>query len=137
MKLEDLVGLCVLDGVDQYRDDFPNDYDDEGMRSANCMRFRLNGTVYRVVEDPSDGYRSNMREIGVLPHVEITNAFPPVQVMAMMKPNGDYNSHSTLILVDVQTGKIVLEAGTDRSDDYYPTFVARFDPGAMSINQRT
>lgn len=47
------------------------------------------------------------------------NAFPPVRVMGKMKGADDYRTNDTLQLIDVVTGKMVLEVGTDNSDDYY------------------
>lgn len=101
---------------------------------AQVMRFRLNDVVYACVEDPEDGYRSSMRDLHPEPHGQMTNVFPPVEVVGRMKANSDTGwceKNNVLELVVVSTGKVVLEAGTANTDDYYPMFIARFDPTAM------
>ena len=47
-----------------------------------------------------------------------------------------YKKTDILELIDVVTGKLVLEVGTDYSDDYYPSFVANFNPEAMALNSK-
>lgn len=64
---------------------------------------------------------------------EISNSFPAVRVLARKKPDGDY-VNDVLEFVDVETGKIILEVGTDNTDDYYPCFVGYFSPENMSSN---
>jgi hypothetical protein len=39
-------------------------------------------------------------------------------------------------MLDVTTGKVVFEVGTEDIDDYYPGFVVEFNPENMAINQR-
>lgn len=134
-ELADLVGEHILDGVDFYTEKAANKWEDD----ANACRFRLDGTIYCAVEDPSDGYRSSMREIFVVKgDVDMENTFPPVKVVGRYKDRkgSSYSSRECdiLELVDVVTGEVVLEVGTDRTDDYYPSFVTFFNPRAMSVN---
>ena len=38
--------------------------------------------------------------------------------------------------MDVVTGKCILEVCTENTDDYYPDYVAKFDPTAMATNAK-
>lgn len=131
VTLDSLCGEHVLDAVD-YTNEKIKKWGDE-LEDASGIRFRLDGVVYTAVEDPSDGYRSSMNNLFV-DRDTMTNVFPPIRVLAMKKPDGKYDSNDTLQLVDVVTGKIVLEVGTDNSDDYYPSFVGAFWPEHMATN---
>ena len=132
MELKDLVGEHFLDGVD-----FSNEQIKTwGDQFENCqvMRFRLDGIVYTAIEDPSDGYRSSMRDIeaGAVP---INNTFQAVRVVARHREKSRYGTDDVLELIDVGTGQTVIEVGTSDIDDYYPGFVAFFNPKAMTLNK--
>lgn len=132
MELSDLVGEHELTGVDFGT----HDVDDYGHpRPANDIAFVLDGTVYRVTEDDDDGYRSSMKDIEVVTDLVVKNTFAPVKVLARMGSEGHYGECDILQCVDVVTGKIVLEVGTESVDDYYPGYVANFTPEHMAINQ--
>ena len=133
VSLDDLVGEHILDGVDTYIENVKNYIDD--LVDASVIRFRLDGVVYIAFEDPEDGYRSSMKELIVSPSSEITNVFPANRVVAKKKANDSYGTDDTLELIDVVTGKVVLEVGTDNSDDYYPSFVSSFHPENMEVNR--
>lgn len=100
---------------------------------CNVVRFRLNGTVYVATEDPDDGYRSHMREL-VASQSEMTNVFPPLQVVGIYRNGGSNQTDDVLELIDVITGKVILEVGTRNTDDYYPYFVSSFHPESMAHN---
>lgn len=119
MKLEG-VDECT-ESVKQWGDNFGN---------CSVIRFKLDGVVYVAIEDPSDGYRNYLGELKV-DTKEINNAFTGVEVKGVYKESGDV----ILCLVDTTTNEAVLTVGTDYSDDYYPYFVANFNPAAMSVNQ--
>lgn len=122
MELEELANRSfTLDAVDDLVS--AKDY-------ANGIRFRLDGTVYEVIEDEEDGYRSSARPIQAV-HTRPRNVFPPIQVVGRMGV-GCYSE--ILYLDDAHTSKLVLEVGTDNSDDYYPGFVASFHPENMVTN---
>lgn len=132
--LKDLVGLHMLDAVDFDNKSTPAyqgaDYNED---HAVC-RFRLGDTVWEAMEGNDDGYRSSMESFQ---HVDVpmVNIFPAIQVMAIHRTNGHYGGDDdVLVLIDVKTGKAVLEVGTHDISDYYPSYVATFDPSAMSIN---
>lgn len=128
MELKDLVGEHILDAVD-FQNDQVKDWGDHFI-DCQVMRFRLGGVVYSVVENPDDGYRSSMREIVISDNAVMKNVFPPGRVVGRYYGDTD----DKLELIDVKTGGTVLEAGTDNSDDYYPSFVASFHPEAMATN---
>lgn len=132
MELTDLIGEHVLSGVDFVNEEVKTWGDN--YEPCQVMRFRLDGIVYQVVEDPSDGYRSSMREISVA-ELPITNEFEGVRVVGRHDTGDTHDRNDILVLTDVVTGKDVLWAGTSNFDDYYPSFVANFTPENMEINQ--
>jgi hypothetical protein len=121
VRLEDLVGEHVLDGVD---------YSVEGFGLANALRFRLDGVVYVAIEDEQDGYRSMLDRIIVEADAVVKNTFPATRVLACLSADD-----GLLDLLDVVTQKVVLQVGTDHSEDYYPRFVASFMPEHLAVNQ--
>lgn len=131
VKLEDLCGEHLLSGVD-----FPQrEVERFGVtETVSACRFRLDGVTYVALEDPSDGYRSSMAEL--ITEEELTsNEWPPVRVVCSMAPDGEYGQQNdTLEIRDCVTGKTILRVGTDNSDDYYPWWVAEFDPTALAHN---
>ncbi len=132
VDLDSLLGGHMLDAVDMFTESVKESYGDY-FKDCEHIRFRLNGTIYTAIEDPSDGYRSCMESLIVTPDVEMKNVFPAIQVVGHKKANG-YGTNDTLELIDAVTGKVVLEVGTDNSDDYYPSFVAAFFPQNMATN---
>lgn len=135
IELESLVGEHVLDAVDLLTENMQAKYGDY-CEDCEVIRFRLDGTVYTAIEDPSDGYRSCMDRLFASPDDSVRNVFPPIRVLAKMKESGEYGGkNDTLQLLDLVTGKVVMEVGTDNLDDYYPSFVSHFSPENMAINQ--
>ena len=129
MELKDLVGEHLLDAVD-FSNEQVKGWGSE-FENAQVMRFRLDGIVYTVTEDPSDGYRSSMREI-TAGDGEMTNIFSPIPVLGWHRAINKYGeSENILELIDVLSGKVVVEVGTEDYDDFYPIFVANFQPGAI------
>lgn len=129
MELKDLIGEKMLSGLDT---DIIESTD-PWYENANAIYFILDGVTYKAVEDPSDGYRSYLGSIEVV-EKEIKNTFPPQKVIGTMKPDDTYSLNDTIQFVDVVTGKIVLEIGTDNHDDYYPMCVLEWHPENMAIN---
>lgn len=117
MRLSDLVGEHVLTGVDLLASE-----DD-----ANGIAFVLDERAYLVAEDPIDGYRSAAGDIVEVAAATIKNTFAPVRVLARL-------TDDILELIDLVTGKTVLEVGTNDEDHYYPCYVANFMPENMAIN---
>ena len=146
VKLEDLVGHPRhLSGVDFSmfnvpRYDYEDGYDDV-LDPCNTCSFILDGQVYTCVEDPDDGYRSHLKLI-FKGSIAVANVFMPQEVRCAMRNNSkvdpddyDYERGVILDMIDTTTGKTILSVGTSNTDDYYPSYVARFDPTAMAINQ--
>lgn len=136
MELKDLAGEHILTGVDFSEEDVQTWYDEEEYENCSVCRFELDGSVYCAIEDPSDGYRSSMRELQVCG--EIANRIPPHKVFCryLDQQTDELGSEECDILqiIDYQTGKVVLEVGTDNIDDYYPGYVARFNPAHLAAN---
>lgn len=132
VDLDSLIGEHVLDAVDTFVEKV-NTYGDY-FEDASVIRFRLDGVVYTAIEDPSDGYRSSMEKLFASPDAEVKNVFPPIRVLARKKANETYQVNDTLELIDLSTAKVVMEVGTDNTDDYYPSFVSAFFPQNMATN---
>lgn len=137
VTFESLVGEHELSGVDYIASEELRpayDYDGASGYHGQVIRFVLDGKVYTAREDDNDGYRSSMRDL--TEGGEIKNTFPPVRVLCSLRTEGKYGGKDdTLVMRDMVTGKEVLEVGTDNTDDYYPSFVAHFQPENMACNQ--
>lgn len=123
VSLESLVGEHMLDAVDMSSTTVRGE-------DCNSIHFRLDGKVFTGTEDPDDGYRSSLEGIFVSDR-GMSNVFEPIAVTGAMKGGNT----ETLQLFDKVTGKVVLEVGTDNTDDYYPWFVGAFWPENMTTNQ--
>lgn len=133
VPFESLVGEHLLDAVDESTEQVKKWYGDS-FEDANCIRFRLDGKVYTGIEDPSDGYRSSLEKLFVSQD-EMMNVFPPVKVLARIRDKADYGGEAEILqLLDAANGRVILEVGTDNSDDYYPSFVSSWKPENMAVN---
>lgn len=133
-ELTDLIGKRRLDAVDFDNEQVKEIYGD-GYEDCSVCRFRLDGVVYVAIEDPNDGYRSSMRSLVVANDATMKNVFPAIEVVGKHRTIDEYgNEHDVLELVDGITDRVVLEVGTDSTDDYYPSFVASFHPENMATN---
>lgn len=133
MELESLLGKHTLTGVDEYNETIKSFGVEE---DANFIAFALDGKTYIAAEDPEDGYRSHMKDLVCIETDQIIkNKFDAVEVIGKMKGPGEYAANDILELIDTKTGKIILEIGTENTDDYYPYFVGKFYPENMIINQ--
>jgi hypothetical protein len=131
MELKDLVGLHKLSGVDNLSESIKGTWGD-GFEDCQVLRFVLDGVTYSVIEDPEDGYRSSMRDIKISEE-PIKNTFEPQEVLC--KYIGDDHGDDIIEITDVKSGKVILRAGTDDADDYYPMFLAEWTPENMEINK--
>jgi hypothetical protein len=109
---------------------FVEAHNEEKFKDCSVINFTLNGVTYSAIEDPSDGYRSCFGEIRVIKD-KLKNTFAPCIVIAS---RGMGENEDVIMFRDKLTNKVVLEVGTDSSDDYYPSFVASFVPQNMAIN---
>jgi len=155
MELKDLTGLFTLSGYDTGIEKYtPRRYDwetdePEGPSDddATWVTFILDGKTFKVSEDPSDGYRSSMKDIKM--GGQCNNSFPPVQVIAKFFhdfgdiPRGPHDNYDyeqgpceILVVYDVETRSEIFRVGTNYSEDFYPTFVHEFHPEAMATNRK-
>lgn len=133
VKLDSLIGEHFLSGVDMSEEDMKSSYNSE--YHGSVCRFVLDRKVYTAREDDNDGYRSAMESL--TEGGEVANRFDPQKVLCSLRIEGEYGSKDdTLVMRDAVTGEIVLEVGTDNTDDYYPSFVANFRPQNMACNRK-
>ena len=130
IELKTLIGKHILTGVD-FETEAVKQWDD-CYEDCEVVRFELDGKTYIAMEDPSDGYRSCMKDCKVVDE-KPKNVFDGVEVMGIMKPDG-YDKNDTIQFYDIKSGKIVLEIGTDNYDDYYPCWVGRWTPENLHVN---
>jgi len=100
--------------------------------------FKLDGIVFKVLEDPDDGYRSHLGVIEYAAQSESIFFRTPLARVRIETYQGRNNEYSQgdqgYQLVDVSDDHIWLEFGTDNTDDYYPMFVFRHMPKEGGIN---
>ena len=96
--------------------------------------FMVDGIIFKVLEDPNDGYRSML---GVIEYGEKSDSIFFRKSLAKVRiktyegrssKDGWSKSDEGYQLVDVEDGHVWLEFGTDNTDDYYPYFVFRHTP---------
>lgn len=123
-SLEDLVGEHTLNFVPQLDLKHPID-----TTAAGCT-FGLDGFVYLVFEDPSDGYRSQAAPLlsyqGDL--YQLGGSLWPDHLSLRVVCSMEGGGQGVLTMREVAGGKVVFEVGTDHLDDYYPSYVARWTP---------
>ena len=131
MELSDLVGEFTLTGVDRDTTQIKSHYSDD-FENSQVFSFILNGVTYSVVEDPGDGYRSSMRHV-IVETYQVKNTFQPIEVVAKYFETNDDDDYyhkkcDILKLYCKESNKLLLQAGTDNTDDYYPYFVSEWHP---------
>lgn len=134
MELKHLVGEHLLTAVDFSTEQIKQYEWSDDLENCQVARFCLDGNTYVAIEDPEDGYRSCMGSL-IIDESVVSNQFPPQRVVCVHRTKNEYNDCDILEMIDVVTGKVVLEVGTDNSDYYYPSFVASFHPEAMAVNK--
>ena len=96
--------------------------------------FKVDGIIFKVLEDPNDGYRSCL---GVIEYGKQSDSIFFRQPLAKVRietyegrcpAEGWSRSDQGYQLVDIEDGHVWLEFGTDNTDDYYPYFVFRHTP---------
>lgn len=130
MELRDLVGEHELSGLDTFIKKATETYYDD----ANGYRFVLDGITYCAIEDPGDGYRSNLEDLEVTTD-KVDYTFPPQKVICKMREDEEYSKNDVLELYDAVTNKLVLAIGTDDYDDYYPCCIMQWSPENLAINE--
>jgi len=131
VELEDLVGMHTLSGVDRVT--ITPEVEEYKYGDADVLNFVLDGKVHSAIEADNDGYRSMLGQIFVS-EGKLENMFVPVGVLGVMREHSSY-ACEILDLYDVANGKLVLSVGTENSDDWYPWFVAEFEPRNLHVNE--
>ena len=97
--------------------------------------FKVDGVVFKILEDPDDGYRSMLGAVDYTDkHSSIFFPNPVAKVRlttydVLDKDTGFMESKNQgYRLVDIGDGHIWLEFGTHNYDDYYPVFIFRHNP---------
>lgn len=96
--------------------------------------FNVDNIVFKVLEDPNDGYRSCL---GVIEYGEQNNSIffrsPIARVrIEMFHESTEYgHENEGYRLIDIEDGHVWLEFGTNHYDDYYPMFVFSHFPKAV------
>lgn len=131
VSLSSLIGLHTLTAVEY------GSVLNEDNERCNTFSFTLGGKTYTALEDPQDGYRSCMQQLTVSKQY-LCNLIPPTRVLTVYGVEDKYTEASQRLLwfYSVETGKVVLEVGTDWSCGYYPTFVANFRPRNLPCNTK-
>ena len=130
-SLEQLVGEQVLSFVPALDLRHPFDAD------ASGCAFGMGGWVYLVFEDPDDGYRSLAAPLlafkGDLYQLGGSLWPEPINLNVVCSMQGE--GGGVLTAREVATGKVVFEIGTDNSDDYYPSYIARWTPPGLRAGE--
>lgn len=95
------------------------------------ITFTLDGVTFRVHEDESDEYRS----YGVGPYEtagKCSNTFGGQAVIAIIRADDAFDG---VELVNPDGGAVIVQAGTDVSDDYYPMARWSFSPQNLTANR--
>ena len=111
------------------------DLDYYGADSGDCT-FNIDGIVFKVLEDPDDGYRSHLGPIdysGTHSSIFFDKPIAKVRIEEFEDEDEDgaeWSRHAThgYRLVDALDKHIWLEFGTGNHDDYYPYFMFRHYP---------
>ena len=130
-EFEYLYGFHMLSGVDRYKVEHDDSYYTD---DAQVFRFILDGVTYLAQENPDDGYRSSLGVFEVTKD-GVKNMFPPQGVIGAAGKRTEWDDGTNIIVfTDIVTNEVVLEIGTDNSDDYYPCCIMHWSPQNMAIN---
>lgn len=132
MELKELCGKHILQGIELGTTKVQDWW---GERTAQCVKFALDGITYIAVEDPDDGYRSYCRELKIS-DTPCEVSLPNIDVVCLHRTNGiGYASKSDVLeFVDCNNGKTILLVGTNNTDDYYPVCTFEYTPENLSCN---
>lgn len=96
---------------------------------AGHNEFSLGGYIFEAVEDGSDGYRSMLDEVRIVPrHMRNGIYFGHPIATVTIIPIDEF-AFTGYQLVD-EDGHVCLRMGTGDHDDYYPFFVFEYHPKA-------
>lgn len=127
ITFESLCGKHLFGGCDLLTEEVEGE-------DCNVCFFKIDGVVYKAIENPDDGYRSYCRELQVTTET-LKHGFDDIEVFIHKMEDDSCDKHDVMIMRDFITGKIILEVGTKCIDDYYPGCHFRYIPENMSCNQ--
>lgn len=129
ISFESILGKHVLSGID-YVKECEEIY--KGHKEAlDSVLFTLDGITFKLTENPDDGYRSYCEELE-LAECSPKYTFQGIEVIVSMLDGDDKDC---IVITDSKNGEIILIAGTDYTEDYYPICVFEYYPENMSCNQ--
>lgn len=133
MQLNEFIGEHILSGIEvgtMQIDDY------SWTEICNYIKFTLDGVTLLAAEDPSDGYRSYMRELAIVEE-PCKIKLPDIRVCCTMRPDdGKWCKNEVLSFIDVLSGKEILAVGTENYDDYYPYCILEYSPENMYCNMK-
>lgn len=132
MSWNDLVGTHELKAVQA---DVRHPFD----ANANGGAFQLdNDLTVLVFEDPSDGYRSSAIDPVIVKAPLYSLGCSPnyvrAPVLVRLWERSEYGQAEGIEIIDTRNGKTILRAGTDNSDDYYPSYTFDWRPQDLAEN---
>lgn len=139
MEIKELAGEHILQGIENGIEDI-----DDGWgwnTSANYIKIKLNGTTYKMVEDPDDGYRSICREPIIVdgdPGIPLPNIPVRIEYSDISKSSSNsfwVEKEDIISIFDKKNNELIAEIGTRNTDDYYPYSVMRWLPENLNINE--
>ena len=130
MNLIDLVGEHILSGIEVGAMQIDHYFRPE---MCNYIKFTIDGATLLAAEDPSDGYRSYMRDL-VIVKEPCKIKLPDICVCCTMRPDDEWGKNEVLSFVDVLSFKEILAVGTENTDDYYPCCILEYHPENMYCN---
>jgi len=96
--------------------------------------FKVDSIIFKVLEDPDDGYRSMLGAIEYSEDQSSSIFFSSpvarvkIETYRGLVPDSEGEVCKCYRLVDVEDGHVWLEFGTKNTDDYYPYFFFRHNP---------
>lgn len=130
LELRDFEGQHLLSGVEF--DNTDARYDDKD--KANRMTLIIDDIPFGFVEDPNDGYRSNM-DCVELSDAIVNNIFEPILLEFTYLGEEE---HDLLVahkpgMNDKSLETAVIQVGTDLTDSYYPCYVDYWSPEKLHL----
>ena len=126
-------GKHEFSGIDPFQ------YQDEYGQTHDGYYVIIDNVVYAFEIDHDDGWRS-YGEIYIPEKIsvhDIKNRFPAQEVIIMQHHGRHIDENKQFYsIIDVVSGKTILEIGTDYTDSYYPLAICHYYPENMAINQQ-
>ena len=129
MTIQFITGTHKMTGIERITGERVSYADSH--KDCEVCRMVLDDTVIEIVENPDDGYRSYAEG----PHevdTPVHNTFAPISVVCTHLTD---NEQDVLRIINIETGAVILDVGTDNLCDYYPSWICNFSAeGLGEIN---